>query len=74
MQKTLWKVHGTALGLSNSATQYQYADPGEVLEEVMQPGTTNSPDDVRVFRTKEATTISYIVSRAELEANASLVS
>lgn len=75
MPKSLWKVHGR-LELRNATTQaYQYADPDETLEEVTMPGTTDSPDDVWVFRTKERHTIqSYIVSRSALEANASLVS
>jgi hypothetical protein len=60
MPQNLWKVHGT-LELFNSPTQYQYAEPDEILEEVTMPGTTSSPNEVRVFRTKEKTTISYIV-------------
>lgn len=75
MSQKLWKVQGT-LRLTNPSTQaYQYTDSKEILEEVTTPGTTKSPDEVRVFRTKEKHTIqSYIVSRAALEANASLVS
>lgn len=75
MPKKLWKVHGP-LELRNLDTQaYQYADLGETLEEVTMPGTTNSPDDVRVFRSKEQHTIqSYITSRAALEASATPVS
>jgi hypothetical protein len=38
------------LELRNPGTQaYQYDEPGETLEEVPMPGTTDSPDDVRVF-------------------------
>ena len=75
MPRKLWEVH-VRLQLPNTGTHaYQYADPDEILEEVTSPGTTNSPDDVRVFRTKEKNTIlSYIVFRAALEANAKPVS
>jgi hypothetical protein len=73
MRNSLWKVHHR-LELRNPRTQaYQFADAGETLEEVTTPGTTDSPDDVRVYRTKERHTIqSYIVSRFALEANATL--
>jgi hypothetical protein len=75
MPKKLWMVNGT-LQLVNPSTQaYQYAERDEILEEVTTPGTTNSPDEVRVYRAKENHTIqSYIVSRAALEGNATLVS
>jgi hypothetical protein len=71
MPKKLWKVVGH-LRLRAPGTQaYRYAVPGELLEEVTMQGTTDSPDDVRVFRTGEERTIrSYIASRLELEANA----
>jgi hypothetical protein len=73
MAKKLWRVDGPLkLWDSDPGTQaYQYAVVGEVLEEVTMPGTTGSPDDVRMFRTKEVRAIrSYIVSRSELTANA----
>lgn len=75
MPKSLWKVHGH-LELRDPSTQaYQYAEIDETLEEVTMQGTTDSPDDVRVFRMKETHTIqSYIVSRSALEANATRVS
>ncbi len=75
MLKSFWKVHGR-LELRTPSTQaYQYADSDETLEEVTMPGTTDSPDDVRAFRTKVAHTIqSYIVSRSALEASATRVS
>lgn len=75
MPKSLWKVHGR-LELRNPSTKAsQYADRDETLEEVTLPGTTDSPGDVRVFRTKEKHTIqSYIVSCSALEANAIRVS
>jgi hypothetical protein len=75
MPKRLWRVHG-ALELRTPGTEtYQYADPGETLQEVTMPGTTDSSDDVRVFRAKEERAIrSYIVSRSALEANAKPVS
>jgi hypothetical protein len=75
MPKKLWRVGGP-LKLRTPGTQtYQYAELGESLEEVTMPGTTDSPNDVRVFRTKEDRTIrSYIVSRSELAANAKPIS
>lgn len=72
MPKKLWKVRGP-LQLRNTLTQaYQYAAPYETLEEVTMPGTTNSRDDVRVFR--EDRIQSYVVTREALEANATLIS
>jgi hypothetical protein len=75
MPKKLWKVD-VPLKLWTPGTQaYQYADPGELLEEVTMQGTTDSPEDVRVFRSREERTIrSYIVCRSELAANANPVS
>jgi hypothetical protein len=72
MPKKLWKVHGL-LQLTNTSTRaHQYAELDETLEEVTTPG--GNPDEVRVFRTQEKHTIqSYNVSRAALEASATLV-
>jgi hypothetical protein len=74
MPAKLWKVHGPLKLWNEHRKVYQNADRDEMLEEV-PPGTTASPDDIRVYRGKETGTIlSYIVSREALEANATPVS
>jgi hypothetical protein len=74
MTKKFWKVHGQVKLRPFGTQAYEYADAGEILEEIV-PGTTDGRDEVRVFRSSEKHTIqSYIVSREELEANTTPVS
>ena len=72
----LWKVH-VPLKLRYPGTKiFQVAAIDEIVEERVEPGTTESPADVRVYRLhKEHNDFqSFIVSRSELDANTRLVS
>jgi hypothetical protein len=74
MSKKLWKVHAQQLRLTNPSTKaWQYAEPGEVLEEVTTAGAAG-PGEVRIFRTKEPGIQGYIVSFTALDADATLLS
>ena len=70
MPKKLWKVH-VPLKLRYPGTKtFELAALDEIVEERLDP--TDSPTDVRVYRLqKEHNDFqSFIVSRAELDANA----
>jgi hypothetical protein len=76
MPKKLWKVH-VPLNLRYPGTKsFEVAAIDEIVEERLEPTTTNSPADVRVYRLhKEHNDFqSFIVSRSELDANTKPVS
>jgi hypothetical protein len=76
MPTKLWKVH-VPLKLRYPGTKtFEVAAIGDIVEERGEPGTTDSPADVRVYRLhKEHNDFqSFIVSRADLDANARPVS
>ena len=76
MPKKLWKVH-VPLNLRYPGTKsFEVAAIDEIVEERLDPATTDSPAEVRVYRLhKEHNDFqSFIVSRSELDANTKPVS
>ena len=72
MTKKLWKVH-VPLKLRYPGTKtFEVAAIGEIVEERAEAGTSDSSDDVRVYRLhKEFNDFqSFMVSRSELDSNA----
>jgi hypothetical protein len=72
MPKKLWKVH-VPLKLRYPGTKtFEVAAIGDIVEERAEPGTSESSDDVRVYRLhKEHNDFhSFMVSRAELDSSA----
>jgi hypothetical protein len=75
MPKKLWKVT-VELKLRYPGTKiFQLATADEIVEERVEPGTSDSAAEVRVYRVhKEYNDFqSFIVSRSELDANAVVV-
>ena len=68
MPKNRWRLHRQLQLKDPLSKRHPYAQPGETLEALTELGTTDSPEYVRVYRADEVQ--SYIVSLAELEANA----